>query len=58
MSDGCYQKEGVIEHRSRGQMSDPSADCHVILGQSVQPSESQTEVAPFQLGNVMVYRGM
>ena len=57
MSDGCYQKEGTIEHRSRAEMGEPTAESHVLLGQSIPSTTPQITVAPFQLGNLMLFQG-
>ena len=57
VSDGCYQKEGTIEHRSRAEMFEVVSESHVLLGQSIPSSTSQVTLAPFQLGNLMVFQG-
>ena len=57
VSDGCYQKEGTIEHRSRAEMGEPTAESHVLLGQSIPSTTPQVTVAPFQLGNLMLFQG-
>ena len=57
MSDGCYQKEGTIEHRSRADMPELTTDSHVVLGQSIPSTTPQVTIAPFQLGSLMVFQG-
>ena len=57
VSDGCYQKEGAIEHRSRAEMGEPTAESHVLLGQSIPSTTPQITVAPFQLGSLMLFQG-
>ena len=38
-------------------MGQPTAESHVLLGQSIPSTTPQVTVAPFQLGNLMLFQG-
>lgn len=55
VSNGCYEEQGSMKHKSRAEMFEPITDTQVFLGQSI--ATPPVTVAPFQMGSVMIFQG-